>query len=84
MIIDDVEKDPEPVIVRGVDQRLEIVGRAITAFRRERQHAVVTQLRSPGNSAIGINSIAVTPSAASCGNSRATPANPPKNPAWSS
>ena len=31
MVVDDVEKDHQPVIVRGVDQRLEIVGRAVAA-----------------------------------------------------
>ena len=31
MIVDDVEEDHQAVLVRGVDQRLEIVGRAVAA-----------------------------------------------------
>ena len=48
MIVDDVEKNHQPEAVRGVDQRLEIVGRAVAAVRRKRQHAVVAPIARAG------------------------------------
>ena len=48
MIVDDVEKDHQAVIVRGVDQRLQFVGRAVAAFRRKRQNAVVAPIARAG------------------------------------
>ena len=34
--------------MRGVDQRLEVVGRAVGGIRREQQHAVIAPVPSPG------------------------------------
>ena len=48
MIIDDVEKNHQAVTVRGIDQRLKIVGRAVAAFGRERQRAVVAPVARAG------------------------------------
>ena len=48
VVVDDVEEDHQPVVVRGVDQRLEIVGRAVGAIRRERQHAVIAPVARAG------------------------------------
>ena len=48
MIVDDVEKDHQAVTVRRVDQRLQIVGRAVAAFGREGQHAVVAPIARAG------------------------------------
>ena len=41
VIVDDVEENHQIKIVRGVDQRLQLVGRPVGRIRRERQHAVV-------------------------------------------
>ena len=41
MIVDDVQEHHQAVPVRGVDQKLEFVGRAVAAFGRKRQHAVI-------------------------------------------
>ena len=48
MIVDDVEEDHQTEIVRGIDQRLQIVGRAIGGVRRERQHAVIAPVAPAG------------------------------------
>ena len=48
VIVDDVEEDHQIKIVRGVDQRLQLVGRAVGCVRRERQHAVVAPVAPTG------------------------------------
>ena len=41
MIVHHVEKDHQPMVVRGVDQRLQVVGRPVGGIGRIRQHAVI-------------------------------------------
>ncbi len=48
VIVDDVEKHHQPARMRGVDQRLEVLGPAVTAVRRERQHAVIAPVPAAG------------------------------------
>jgi hypothetical protein len=42
VVVDDVDEDHQAARMRGRDQRLQFVGRAIACIRRERQHAVVS------------------------------------------
>ena len=48
VVVDDVEEHAEAARVRRVDERLELVGRAVRALRRERQHAVVAPVARAG------------------------------------
>jgi hypothetical protein len=51
VVVDDVEKHHEAALMRGVDQRLEIVGPAIGAVRGVKQDAVVAPV--PASKEIG-------------------------------
>ena len=85
VVVDHVEKDHQPVIVRGIDERLQLVGRAVGAVRRKRQaRRRSPSCACPGKSLIGISSTAVMPRSARRGSSRCTPAKPPSRPACSS
>ena len=44
MVVDHVEDDHQPEAVRGVDQRLQLVRRAVGAVRRVGQHAVIAPI----------------------------------------
>ncbi len=48
VVVDDVEEDHQAEAVRRIDQRLQIVGRAIGRVRREGQHAVVPPVALAG------------------------------------
>ena len=85
VIIDDVEKDHQAELVRGVD-RAPSGRRACRSCTRARRAA---RRRSPNCARPGIRRSAsarsaVTPRSASRGNSRATPAKPPSMPACNS
>ena len=41
VVVDHVEDHGDAALVAGVDQRLEVVGRAVAVVRRELKHAVV-------------------------------------------
>ena len=41
VIVDHVEKDHQPMVVRGIDQRLQVVGRPVGGIGRIRQHAII-------------------------------------------
>ena len=48
VIVDDVEKDHQPVRMRRIDQGLEVVGRTIGMVRREGQNAVISPVSFAG------------------------------------
>ena len=48
MIVDDVEKHHQAALVRGIDQRLEILRPAVGAVGRVKQHAVVAPVPAAG------------------------------------
>ncbi len=48
VVVDDVEEDHQAEAVRGVDQGLQIVGRAIGGVGREGQHAVIAPVALAG------------------------------------
>ena len=48
VIVDDVEEDHEAEAVRGIDEGLQLVRRAVAAGGRERQHAVVAPVARAG------------------------------------
>ena len=48
MVVDDVEDDRQAERVRAVDERAEVVGRAVQTRRRKREHAVVSPAESTG------------------------------------
>ena len=47
MVVHDVEHHHQPEPVRGVDQRLQLVRRAVRGIRRVRQHAVIAPVVPP-------------------------------------
>ena len=48
MIVDHVEKHHEAAQMRGVDQRLEVLGASVAAVRRVEQHAVIAPVAPAG------------------------------------
>ena len=48
VVVDDVEQHHEPARVRGVDEALQILGRAVGRVGRELQHAVVAPVAAAG------------------------------------
>ena len=78
MVVDDVEQDREAARVAGLDQRLQIVGPAIARGGREQLHAVIAPVAVARETrAIGISSIAVTPSSTRSSRCAIAPAKSP-------
>ena len=48
VVVDDVEEDHQAEAVRGVDQRLQLVRRAVGGVGREGQHAVIAPVALAG------------------------------------
>ncbi len=47
VIVHHVEKDHQPVVVRSIDQRLQVVGGSVGRIGRIRQHAVIAPVALP-------------------------------------
>ena len=87
MVVHDVEHHGEAAAVRLVDQAAQPVGAAVARLGGERGDAVVAPVARPGNWAIGMSSIAVTPRACNARSSGTTASNVPSDvnvPTWSS
>ena len=48
VVVDDVEHHRDAVRVRGIDQRLEVLGAPVAGMRREEQHPVVAPAAAAG------------------------------------
>ncbi len=48
VVVDDIDEDHQAEAVRCIDERLELVGRAVGGIGRERQHAVVAPVAPAG------------------------------------
>ena len=48
VIVDDIEEHHEPALVRGIDQRLQLIGRAVGTVGRKGQRAVVAPVARAG------------------------------------
>jgi hypothetical protein len=70
VVVHHVQDDAEIERVRPVDERAQLVRRAVDMRWRVQADAVISPSEAPGNSAIGIISITVTPIRASSSSSR--------------
>ena len=48
MIVNNVEEDHQTLVMRGIDQRLQILGGPVTCVRRVRQHTVIAPVSLAG------------------------------------
>ena len=64
MVVNNIEENHQTAIVSCLNHCFQVFGPAICAVGAGRRTPSYPQLRSPGKSATGINSIAVTPKSA--------------------